>query len=171
MLRQRRQGRVDPAQLPAAGYRIRLHAQRTADEVAGLELRIPGRDHFADRAGAHHLADLHWADIGLAGIHPAAHRRVERDVLHLDQHFTVLRFGHGRLLIAPVAALGQADRARGQLELLVDQTGHGGSSIRKPASSHKPRRPKRHPRQAQAALYKRRRHAEHAMSHLSRGSA
>src|SRR5512136_35839 len=36
------------------------------------------RDHPADAAGAHHLAESHRRDVAATLVHPAAHRRIER---------------------------------------------------------------------------------------------
>ena len=63
-------------------------------------------------------------DVGLALVHPAAHGRVEREVQHLDEHLAVARLRHRLLGELPVAALRQADRARGQPDLMVLGGGH-----------------------------------------------
>ena len=78
----------DPARVEE---RVLLHAERTADVVAEGEPRVLRRDHDADAAGAHDLVDPDRRDVALAFVHPAAHRRVERQHQRLDEHAARVR--------------------------------------------------------------------------------
>ena len=69
-------------------------------------------------------------NVGPAVVHPPAHRRVQRQVLDLDEHLALARLGDGLLGVIPVARLGQPDRARGQADLAVDGIHRGSSDAR-----------------------------------------
>ena len=69
----------------------------------------------------------HRRHVRLGVVHPAAHRRIERQVLHLDEHLPRSRLGDGRADEFEVAALDRADGPRGKLPLAV--LNHGVSSI------------------------------------------
>jgi hypothetical protein len=92
---------------------------------------MPGFEHFADAAGAHHLAELHRRNVGLHVVHPAAHRRIEREIGDLDQHLAFVRRAHWLFGVAPVGALRQADRTGCKAELMIRVC----SRLRSPFSS------------------------------------
>ena len=50
---------------------------------------MPRLDDLAGAEGAHHLTDADRRDVGASGVHPAAHRGVERDVEHPHQELAV----------------------------------------------------------------------------------
>ena len=54
-------------------------------------------------------------------VHPAAHRRIERDVEHLDEHSPSAASRDRFLGERPVGGLRQADRTRGETELAVER--------------------------------------------------
>ena len=82
----------------------------------------------ADAGGAHDLADLHRRDVGAAGVHPRAHRRIDATGSSTRTRNSPSAGLRRRLLDeAPVGGLGQADRAGGQTALGVDER-HGASS-------------------------------------------
>ena len=118
--RQRGDASVGPDELFAGHDRVLLHPEHAGHLVADLELRMTRRDHPAGGTGAHYLADAHRRDVRLAFVHPAAHRRVERNVEHLDQYFAVDGLRHGFFGDVPVAAFGEADGSRRKAELTID---------------------------------------------------
>ena len=65
------------------------------DVIADQKAGAIGGDDLAYGAGLHHFADADGRDVGATLVHPAAHRRVERDVKNLDQEFAVARLGAG----------------------------------------------------------------------------
>src|SRR5579863_2167227 len=72
-------------------------------------------DHGTNPRGAHHFPDADRCDVGLALVHPAAHGRIERDVLHLDDELAVPGFLDSYGIEPPVAGGGQADRPGGEM--------------------------------------------------------
>ena len=76
-------------------------------------------DDDADAAGAHHLVDGDRRDVALALVHPAAHRRVERERERLDEHAAGVGLRDRLGGEAPVGAHRQADRAAGEADLVV----------------------------------------------------
>ncbi len=124
--RQRRQARIDLVQGMAVGDRILLHAQQAADEIADRELRVLRLSHLAERDGAHHAAYGYRRHVGiLAGVHPAAHGRVQRNVADLDLHFAVAQRPQRFADVVEIAALDGAFGTAGKAELVVGD-GHGG---------------------------------------------
>ncbi len=92
-------------------------AKGAADEVALGERRVAGLDHPSERERSHHLADLDRRHVRAAGVHPAAHRRVQRDVRDLDDELAVAGVGHGALDEVEVRVLDVADGAGGETQL------------------------------------------------------
>ncbi len=127
--RQRGEPGIDLDHPVAGEHGVLLNPGEPGDVVARRKAGMPGVDHLAATAGAHHLADADRRDVGAAVVHPSPHRRVQRQVLDLDQHLAVARLGHGLLGVVPVSRLGQADRARSETDLAVDGI-HRGSSQR-----------------------------------------
>src|SRR6185503_10299477 len=58
-------------------------------------------------------------DVRLHVVHPAAHRRIERDVLDLDQQLAVLQLADRLVLEREVGGLRQPDRPRRQREAMI----------------------------------------------------
>jgi hypothetical protein len=77
--------------------------------VADLEAGVPGGDDLADRARAHDLADADRLDVRLRVVHPAAHRRVDRQVLHPDQELALAGLADRLFGVLPVAGAGLSD--------------------------------------------------------------
>ena len=67
-------------------HAVFLHTESTGDLVANRERGIVRRDHLAHAACTHHFADADRRDVALALVHPAAHRRVKRELQHLDEY-------------------------------------------------------------------------------------
>ena len=61
-------------------------------------------------------------------VHPAAHRRIEREVSDLDQHLAFVRRAHGLFGVVPVGALRQADGTGCKAELMIE-CAHGGAPL------------------------------------------
>ena len=125
---QRRQAGIDPRELLRLGDRVFLHAEHADDMVAHGDPGIIRRDHAPHGACAHDFADTDRRHVGLALVHPAAHRGVERDVQDLHQHLAVAGCRDRSRRVLEVGALDHADRAPGELELVIDGVGHGGVS-------------------------------------------
>ena len=119
--RGRRERRVDARHARAVRDRVALHSEHPVDLIADVEVRMTGVDDAPDAGRAHDLADLHRRHVGAAGVHPCAHRRVEREVLDLDPELAVPGLRRRLLDVAPVRGLGQAGRAGGQAALGVDE--------------------------------------------------
>ena len=100
--------------------RVLLGAEHAADVVTDGDAGVLGGDHLAGAAGPHHLADPDRGQVGAGVVHPAAHRRVKRDVLDLDQHLAVAGLTDRLLGVLPVGVLGQALRPGGEPDLMVD---------------------------------------------------
>ncbi len=83
-----------------------LNAHVSGHLVTGGKIRVLGVDDRTGCAGPHDLVDADRLDIALAGVHPAAHGRIQRDVVDGHPHFAVFglaqRLGGQR----PVLALG-----------------------------------------------------------------
>src|SRR5204863_5065312 len=82
--RQRREAGVDLVDLRAGDDGVFLYAEQAAHMVAIGKVRVLRFDDFTNRQRAHHLADRDRRDVRLGVIHPTAHRRVERNVEHLQ---------------------------------------------------------------------------------------
>ena len=98
--------------------RVLTHPEGTAHDVTDGEVVVLGRDDGAGAEGAHDGADLHRRQVGAHVVEPAAHRRVERDLLQLDEELPRPRLcdlGRGEL---PGARVGAALRAGGETDLL-----------------------------------------------------
>jgi hypothetical protein len=117
--RQGNQPRVDLHHALAVGERVLLHAEPSGHHIAHGEFRVARLHHLAGAARAHHLADRHRPDVRLALVHPAPHRRVERQVAHLDEDLPLARIGHRLVRDLPVARLGQPDWTRREPHLPV----------------------------------------------------
>src|SRR5215468_1252766 len=76
-------------------------------------------ENASGRVGAHHLADADRRNVGFALVHPAAHRRIKRDVQHLYHKLAVGRFANLLFDIGPGAAFGSAHRAGGESKLMI----------------------------------------------------
>src|ERR1700756_3601134 len=74
---------------------------------------------MSDGQRAHHLADLHGGHVGATGVHPGAHRRIDGQVVDLDNEFPVASGRLGFLDNRPVAGLRQAHRTGGPPALNV----------------------------------------------------
>ncbi len=87
--------------------------------VADREAVVLRGDDLGDGARAHDLPDLDGRDVALALVHPAPHRRVEREVLHPREELTGDRVAQllGRVL--PYVRGGQAPGAGGEADLAV----------------------------------------------------
>ena len=124
---QRGEPGVDQARALAVGDHVLLHAEHAGHAAADREFRVVRRNHFTRRIGAHHLADADRRHVGLALVHPAAHRRIQRDVFDADQEFAFAGIADGFFDQVPVAGLGQADGTRGEAELAVGDGVHASS--------------------------------------------
>ena len=91
---------------------------------------IVRRDYASDRTGAHDFADSYRRHVRLALLHPATHRWIQRDVEDLHQHLAVAGRYDGDVRVFEVAALNHANRAPGELELVIDECVHDGFSRR-----------------------------------------
>jgi hypothetical protein len=127
--RQGCKARVDALRAFAVRDRVILHAEHADDRVADLETGMLRSDHFACGAGAHDFADADRRDVGLAFVHPAAHRRIERDVAVAHQELALCGFARGLFGKLEIAVLGLAHRTCGETELTVLQ-GHCGDFLR-----------------------------------------
>ena len=110
------EARVDLVELGALRIlhqAVFLDAEAAGNHVAQRERSVPQGNDVADTDGAHDFANAYRRDIAAAFIHPAAHRRVERQLQHLDQHLSVSGINDrlGREL--SVGCLGQADGSCG----------------------------------------------------------
>ena len=83
-----------------------------------------GRLDPADRAAGHHAADLDGRGIGRAGVHPAPHVGVEREVDRAQEHLPRAGLRHGRLDEPEVGLLRLAVRACRQDDLSIHASGH-----------------------------------------------
>lgn len=122
---QRRAGRVDLVETLGLADEIVLHAEGAVDVVAGLEAGVLRNQHLADAERTHHLADPHRRDVGAGVVHPAAHRRVQRQVLVLHQDLALGRFAERGFDETEGVAAGQPAGTLGQLVLPIDLGGHG----------------------------------------------
>ena len=102
---------------------ILLHAKARDHGIAHREMRTLGRNHPAHTTGTHHFANGHRRDVAAPLIHPAAHRRVQRQGQRLQHHAAVFRLCHRFGGGAPVVPRRQTHRARGQAELVVGEGG------------------------------------------------
>lgn len=75
----KRRGRPEAAAVGQAV--VPAEAERALDLQPDREFGIVRGDHFARRAGAHDLADLHGGEVGI-GLQPAALGRIEGCVTH-----------------------------------------------------------------------------------------
>ena len=85
----RRHLRVDLGERLRVGDALLLHTEHADDEVAGLERVAVRLEHDAGRAGAHDLPEPDWRHVRRRVVHPAAHRRVERDLEDLDERLAL----------------------------------------------------------------------------------
>ncbi len=91
-----------------------------ADDGVALRQVVRSRgDHFADAEAAHHRAELHRRDVRVTGVHPAAHRRIERQVPLANDGLTGRGLRNGGLKDLEVGELGQTDRPRLQQDLQI----------------------------------------------------
>ena len=115
---------------------VELHAGRAGHGVADGEERIVGRGHDADAAGTHHVADADRRDVALALVHPAPHRRIERQGERLDQDPARLRLHDRRRGERPVAARRHAMRTCGETDLMIEEVGERVHAMNDPWSLH-----------------------------------
>ena len=112
---QRHGTRIQPALKQAAiGDDMRLPAAVRQHHVAGAEVRMARIDHFRHRAAVHHLADLDRLGVGTAGIHAAAHVRVQREVAVAQQHLALAGHRQRHVFHTEVVGGRLAARTRGQ---------------------------------------------------------
>src|SRR3981189_1095522 len=81
------------------------------------EAAAPGA--AADPCGTHHFANLDGRHVRTACVHPGAHRRIDGQVLHLHEEFTVGRTRHRLLGERPVGWLGPGDGERSPTTMAV----------------------------------------------------
>jgi len=79
---------------------------------------------MTDTARAHHFADADRRDVGTRIVHPAAHRRIQRQIHHAHQHLAGAGRTHRNTLCLPVAGFRQATRARSQQHLSIRDRTH-----------------------------------------------
>src|SRR5262249_54523170 len=81
---------------------IFLPAEPILDDVAGLEPRVVGLDHLADRATGHDLADPDGGRVGCKISHPPAHVGIKRQIDDAHQHLIGAGLRHGNFLDAEI---------------------------------------------------------------------
>src|ERR1700693_5945961 len=87
--RQRRHASIDFRDTFAIRDGVFLHAENSIDEIAGRERWVLRSNHAAHSSGAHNFTDPDRCYVRPALIHPAAHRRIERDVKDFHQEIAV----------------------------------------------------------------------------------
>ncbi len=102
-----------PLEMRRLHGRVALHADDAVDEIANRQVGAAAVDDPADTGGAKHLAQLHRWDVRADVVHPPAHRRIERQIDHLDHDLAVAGLAHGRRHLGPVAVEREA-RAGGR---------------------------------------------------------
>ncbi len=112
--------RAERHQVGAVRQRIVLPAAIGEHEVADGERRVLRRDHTADRAADHHVAERDRRRIGRRVAHAPAHVGVERQVERLQQDFAAGRRGNRGGLQAEVLRDRRAGRTAGQHEPAID---------------------------------------------------
>src|SRR5216684_925689 len=86
--RDRHPGWIQFAKTRTIGKHMRSPSSVSEDDVPFGVIGIAGCNHFCDRLTDHYIADLKWFRIGLAVIHPAAHIRIQRKILHAEQNLS-----------------------------------------------------------------------------------
>jgi hypothetical protein len=86
---------------------------------ADREAVVAALHDLPDDAGPHHLADADRRDVGAGVVHPAAHGRVERDVLGAEQELALAGLGDRLGGHLPRAVVGEAGGTGGQAHLGV----------------------------------------------------
>jgi len=77
-------------------------------------------EHLGDRLAGHDIAELNRVGIGFPVVHPAAHVRVERQVLHAEEQLPGRRLRQGYLLQPEIGQLRPAFRPGGEDDLSGD---------------------------------------------------
>ncbi len=103
--RQRRKTGIDFHELSAVERCVFLNTEPAADIVAGGKFWVLRRNDLADRARPHDVAYGHRRNVGSSLVHPAAHRRIEREIQNPRKHFAIARFRQRRLCEFPIAPL------------------------------------------------------------------
>ena len=98
-----------------------LHPEHAADRVPHRKGRGIGGDDPTDTAGTHHITDSDRLDIAAPLVHPAAHRRIERQHEVFDKDAARGQCRHRRIGNLPVGGRGQANRARCEQNPTVDR--------------------------------------------------
>jgi hypothetical protein len=111
--------------LPAAATPDAGEADTKSDGKRGIVRRDT-----ADADRAHDLADADRRHVRLALVEPAAHRRIERHVVRLDERLARRRRRHGRRDEVEVLARHHPRRARAQIPLTVLDAHRKKSGIR-----------------------------------------
>ena len=83
-------------------------AGRPEHEIADCEFAAIAFDHFADPAAAHHIADVHRGNVIGDVLHPALLRRVEAEIVRLEQHLALAGSGQVSLDQFEIAVLDPA---------------------------------------------------------------
>ena len=122
--RQRRDLRIHLRQAGGFERGVLLDVERPIHVVTLGHGRRLTRDDDPDAAGPHGVADPDGRDVRPALVHPPTHRRVEREVEHLDQRFAILRLARDTMCEFPVTAFRHADGAGGEFDLQVLDGAH-----------------------------------------------
>jgi hypothetical protein len=96
-----------------------LDAEDPRHVVSDREARMLRFDDVADAERAHHFADLDRWDVAAAGVHPGAHRGVDRQVVDVNDEVPLGGNGSGLLDDRPVARLQHLGRSGGESALDV----------------------------------------------------
>ena len=101
-----REVRVHRGHTTSVRQRVALNPEDAVHLVAHREVRVTRLDDASDASGTHHFADLDRRHVRPTGVHPGAHRRIDGQVLHPHEEFTVGRTRHRLLGERPVGRLG-----------------------------------------------------------------
>ena len=96
-----------------------LPAGARFDEIADLELCVPGFDDFTDGGADHDLTDHGAGSVGLAVVHAAAHVGIEREKMIAHDEFAVAGLRNIGFDKFEVAFADGALRTRGEQNLFV----------------------------------------------------
>ena len=117
--RERRRVRVDLGNPPVRDDGLLLDTELANDVVTGCEAVAVRFHHHGRGAGAHHVSQADRREVRGSVVHPSTHRRIERDLKHLDKYFAVAR--RRRFLLGDVEIVRSwfADGALREAELSV----------------------------------------------------
>src|SRR5262249_13526522 len=116
---ERRLVRIDLDHALAVGDGVPLDAEHALHGIADLERGVVRLLDNASGPSAHDLAELHPGDIGPSLVHPARHRRIERNVRDPDAHLAGAGLGQRTILNGEIGARHHASWAAGELDQAV----------------------------------------------------